>query len=91
LHGVAIAFHVPCRSAYWRTAADAVASVVVVVEFLGSVVVGDLDFVACVLLFAGVVVVVVVVVAVLVDVPDASFRALCADWISESMELMSLW
>ena len=56
-----------------QLAADA--SVVVVVESLGSVVVGDLAFVALrsALLFAGVVV--VVVVAVVVDVPDAAFSA----------------
>jgi hypothetical protein len=84
------AFHVQRQSAYRWTAANADASVVVVVEFLGSVAVGDLDFVARVvlLLFDGAVVVVVVGV---VDDPAAAFNALWADWISASMELMSLW
>ncbi len=54
----------------------------VVVEPLGSVVVGALVFESCFVLLPFVDVVVGTVVVVVVEVvPDAAFNALCADWI----------
>ena len=73
------------------------ASVVEVVESLGSVVVGDLAFDGWLVLLFVVVVVVVgvfagVVVVVVVDAaPAAAFNAAWADWISPFMATMSLW